>query len=109
LYGHGGIEIEDTVIIGPHSLIAASSHIVGGKVECRFAGEMARGVRIGRNCWLGGRVTVLDGVVISEGAVIGAGSVVTRDVAAGCMVVGVPARPVRRVGLNPLYGCTTVE
>jgi maltose O-acetyltransferase len=46
--------------------------------------------------WLGGRVTVCPGVQISDGAVIAAGSVVTRDVPSGAVVGGNPARPLRR-------------
>jgi len=52
------------------------------------------GIVIEDNVWLGAGVTVLDGVRIGEGAVVGAGSVVTRDVPAGVTVGGVPAKPI---------------
>jgi maltose O-acetyltransferase len=50
-------------------------------------------VRIGSDVWIGGGAIILPGVTIGDGAVIGAGSVVTRDVGAGATVMGNPARP----------------
>ncbi|NEB07042.1 DapH/DapD/GlmU-related protein, partial [Streptomyces sp. SID13726] len=55
-------------------------------------------VVLGRNVWLGANVTVLPGVTIGDDAVVGAGSVVTRDVPARTVVVGTPARVVRWLG-----------
>jgi maltose O-acetyltransferase len=49
-------------------------------------------VRIGRDVWIGGGAIILPGVTLGDGAVIGAGSVVTRDVGADQIVVGNPAR-----------------
>ncbi len=54
--------------------------------------EFGKPITIGRDCWLGGGCIVLPGVTIHDGAVIGAGSVVTRDVVAGAIAVGNPAR-----------------
>jgi acetyltransferase-like isoleucine patch superfamily enzyme len=51
--------------------------------------------RIGDRVWVGANVTILKGVTVGDDAVIGAGSVVTKDVPAGAIVVGVPARVVR--------------
>ena len=50
-------------------------------------------MRIGSDVWIGGGAIILPGVTIGDGAVIGAGSVVTRDVEAGITVAGNPARP----------------
>ena len=55
--------------------------------------EWGRPIRIGRNVWIGGGAIILPGVTIGDDALIGAGSVVTRDVPAGATVVGNPARP----------------
>ncbi len=57
--------------------------------------EFGRPVRIGNGVWLGGRVIINPGLSIGDDAVIGAGSVVTGDVAAGAVVAGVPAMPLR--------------
>ena len=55
-------------------------------------------VRIGRNCWLGAGVIVLPGVSIGDNTVIGAGSVVTRDMPANVLAVGNPCRVLRELG-----------
>ena len=55
-------------------------------------------VRIGRNCWLGAGVIVLPGVTIGDNSVIGAGSVVTKDIPANVVAVGSPCRVVRPIG-----------
>ncbi len=57
----------------------------------------AKPVRIGNDCWLGANVTVCPGVTIGDNCVIGAGSVVTRDIPEGCLAVGVPCRVIRRL------------
>ena len=57
----------------------------------------ARPVHIGNNCWFGANVTVCPGVTIGDGCVIGAGSVVTRDIPAGHLAAGVPCRVLREI------------
>jgi maltose O-acetyltransferase len=59
--------------------------------------EAAKPITIGDNVWLGGGVIVLPGVTIEENSVIGAGAVVTKDVPAGCVAVGNPARVVKSI------------
>ncbi|GGQ18622.1 maltose O-acetyltransferase [Streptomyces mutabilis] len=59
--------------------------------------EAALPITIGDNVWLGGGAIVLPGVTIGDNSVIGAGAVVTKDVPAGVVAVGNPARPVRKV------------
>ena len=54
-------------------------------------------VRVGNKAWIGFNVIVLKGVTIGEGAIVGAGSVVTRDVPAFTIVAGNPARPIREL------------
>lgn len=56
----------------------------------------SRPVQIGCNVWIGEHVCIMPGVTIGDGAIIGAGAVVTSDVPANCIVVGAPARTVRR-------------
>lgn len=58
---------------------------------------MGSPIEIGEDCWLGGNVVVLPGVTIGRGATVGAGSVVAKDVPEFCVVVGNPARVVKKV------------
>lgn len=90
----GGITIGDDCLVGHNAVIATLQHDLH---PARRGDLHPAPVVIGRNVWLGANVTVLPGVTIGEDAVIGAGSVVTRDVPAGCVAVGSPARVVRRV------------
>lgn len=67
-------------------------------VEQRNRGlERALPVTVGDDCWIGARVSVMPGVSIGAGCVIGAGSIVTKDVPAGWLAMGVPCRRVRPV------------
>jgi acetyltransferase-like isoleucine patch superfamily enzyme len=92
----GPVAIGSDTIVGEGLSIQAENHRFGsGDEPIRLQGETRRGVRIGRGCWLGARVTVLDGVTIGDGAVVAAGAVVTRDVPSRSVVAGVPARFVK--------------
>ena len=55
-------------------------------------------MHIGKNCWLGTGVIVLPGVSIGDGTVVGAGSVVTKDLPSGVLALGTPCRVVRALG-----------
>ncbi len=77
--------------IGPAVQIYAADH-PRDPAQRRQGLEFGRPVRIGRNVWIGGGAIILPGVTVGDDAVVGAGSVVTRDVAAGTTVVGNPAR-----------------
>jgi acetyltransferase-like isoleucine patch superfamily enzyme len=55
---------------------------------------------IGRKVWLGAAATVLPGVTIGDGAIVGAGAVVTKDVPANAIVAGVPAKLIRMTGFD---------
>jgi maltose O-acetyltransferase len=87
---------------GRHCFLGPGVHVytVTHPVEAagrRKGTEWTRGVTVGDDVWIGGRAVVLCGVRIGDGAVIGAGAVVTRDVAAYTLVAGSPARVVRRL------------
>jgi acetyltransferase-like isoleucine patch superfamily enzyme len=56
-----------------------------------------RPVHLERNCWLGANVTILPGITVGENAIVGAGAVVTKDVPANTVVVGNPARIIRKL------------
>jgi maltose O-acetyltransferase len=90
------IEIGDRVLFGPNVQLYAATHPV--EAERRREGlEYALPITIGDDVWLGGTVVVLPGVTIGDRAVVGAGSVVTRDVPAEVVAAGNPYRPLREL------------
>jgi maltose O-acetyltransferase len=91
------IEIGDDLQMGPAVQLYAGTHPLD-RAE-RVAGwETAKPIRIGHGVWFGGGAIVLPGITIGDGAVIGAGSMVTRDVPADTVVAGNPARIIRNLG-----------
>ena len=90
------ITIGDDVLIGPNVQLLTPTHPVEPGPR-RDKWEGAAPITIGHNVWLGGAAIVLAGVTIGDDSVVGAGAVVTRDVPAGVVAVGNPARVLRRV------------
>ena len=85
------VTIGDKTQIAPGVQILTADH--PRSPEVRASGlEFGRPIHIGRNVWIGGGAIILPGVTIGDDALVGAGSVVTRDVPAGATVVGNPAR-----------------
>jgi acetyltransferase-like isoleucine patch superfamily enzyme len=91
------VAIGDLTIIGEHSTIADSAHLRTPPGTPVHHATSTAAVVIGANCWLGAGVVVAAGVTIGDQCFIGAGSVVTRDVEAGWLAAGIPAKPVRRL------------
>lgn len=90
------ITIGDRTLIGPNCNIICTNHAIDA--DARLRGEFNnRPITIGDRVWIGANVTILPGVTIGSRAVIGAGSVVTKDIPAGVVAVGNPCRPVRTV------------
>jgi maltose O-acetyltransferase len=88
------VTIGDDVQIGPNvQLLTATHPLEPGPRRDKW--EAARPIAIGNNVWLGGGVIVCPGVTIGPDTVVGAGSVVVRDLPAGVVAVGAPARVVR--------------
>lgn len=86
---HGGIYIDDGALIGHHATLVTLNH----DPDPDKRGDMHPApVHIGKRVWLGANVTVLPGVTIGDGAIIAAGAVVTKDIPAGGVAMGVPAR-----------------
>ncbi|EAQ40278.1 putative acetyltransferase [Dokdonia sp. MED134] len=92
----GGVEIGDRTLIGYRTLISSANHNIPSNREHIFgSGHTAKKVTIGRDCWIGGNSVIVAGVTIGDGAVVGAGSVVTKDVKPYTVVGGVPAKFLR--------------
>ena len=94
IFGHGGVRVGKSAQIGPGTIVTTSGHDYRAtELELNLAP-----VDIGERVWIGGMATILPGVTIGDRAVIGAGAVVTSDIPADCLAVGVPAKVVRRFG-----------
>ena len=93
------IGIRPRTLLGPNCGFCSGTHPLDPALRNGIQGpELGKAIEIGEDCWLGGNVIVLPGVKIGKGAMIGAGSVVTRDVEAFCVAAGNPARVLRRIG-----------
>ena len=84
------VTIGNNVLIGPHVMISTATHPLD-PIE-RQHQEYGANVSIGNNVWIGGNVSILPGVTIGDNCVIGAGSVVTRDIPINSVAVGNPCR-----------------
>ena len=92
------IFIGDYTMLGPNVVIATAGHPILPELRGERALQYNLPVRIGKNCWLGAGVIVMPGVTIGENSVIGAGSVVTRDIPPNVVAVGSPCRVLRPIG-----------
>ena len=91
------IYVGDCTMFGPNVVVATAGHPILPELRER-ALQFNMPVHIGRNCWLGAGVIVLPGVTIGDNSVIGAGSVVTKDIPANVIAVGNPCRVLREIG-----------
>ncbi len=98
LSAYGGVTLDDEVMLAPYTVIVTGNHIKEDG-SYRFGKPDKRNpVYIGRGSWVGAGVKIMPGVTIGEGSVCAAGSVITKDVASNTIVVGVPAKKLRRSG-----------
>ena len=97
LVDDGQIFIGDHVLIGPMVTIVTAGHPVEPDLR-RKGWQFNRDVVIGNNVWIGAQAVILPGVKIGENSVIGAGSVVTKDIPANVVAVGNPCRVLREIG-----------
>lgn len=89
--------------LGPHAIVnhgACVDHDVraGEALHVSPRAALAGHVRLGARCWIGIGAVVINGITLGDDVTVGAGAAVVRDVAAGCTVVGVPARRRERGG-----------
>lgn len=90
------IYVGDCTMFGPNVTLATAGHPILPELRERGL-QFNMPIRIGRNCWLGAGVIVLPGVTIGDNVVVGAGSVVTKDLPDNVVAVGTPCRVLREV------------
>lgn len=93
----GNISIEDDVLLGPEVFITDHNHGMDPNYRGGYSSQplIIKDVRIGKGVWLGQRVCVMPGVTIGEHSIIGANSVVTKDIPPYTIAVGSPAKAVK--------------
>ena len=90
------VKFGDNVFIGPNCGFYTAIHPINPE-ERNQGLEYAKPINVGNNVWFGGNVTVLGGVTIGDNAVIGAGSVVVKDIPANSIAVGNPCKPIKNI------------
>lgn len=90
------VKFGDNVFIAPNCSFYTAGHPLD--YEMRNKGlEYAKPITVGNNVWIGGNVCVLPGVTIGDNVVIGAGSVVNKDIPSNCVAVGNPCRVIKQI------------
>jgi len=97
LGGAGGLTIGDNCIIGQYLSCHPENHNFGGAELIRHQGISRKGIKIGKNCWIGAKVTILDGVTIGDNCVIAAGAVVTKSMPSDVVIGGIPAKVIKQI------------
>ncbi|UCC39327.1 MAG: acyltransferase [Candidatus Aminicenantes bacterium] len=92
--GYGGLKIGNNSGIGPYSMVHTANHAFDEKKVSQTQWDK-KPVTIGEDCWIGMGVCILPGVTIGDRVIIGAGSVVAKDVPSDVIAVGNPCRPVK--------------
>lgn len=89
-------------MIGPSVTIAATSHPTEINARRRIVGStFSKEVTIGNDVWIGGNCVIMPGIKIGSGVVVGANSVVTKDIPDFCIALGSPAKVIRKVDRVP--------
>ena len=91
------IYVGDNTMFGPNVVLATAGHPICPELREKVY-QYNMPVRIGKNCWLGAGVLVVPGVTIGDNVVIGAGSVVTKDIPSNVIAVGNPCKVLREIG-----------
>lgn len=92
----GGIEIGNDVIMGQNIRFHSENHNYSNlEIPIRLQGVNQKGIKIGNNCWIGSGVVFLDGVNVGSGCVIGANTLVNKDIPDNAVVAGNPLRVIK--------------
>ncbi|MBO6515839.1 MAG: acyltransferase [Bacteroidia bacterium] len=111
LGGGGGLSIGDDCIIGQYFSCHPENHLYSDRESpIRLQGVERKGIQIGKNCWIGSKVSILDGVVLGDGCVVAAGAVVTKSFPENSILAGVPAKRIKsRVHESPKKNTTFLK
>lgn len=90
------IYVGEYTMLGPNVVLSSAGHPILPELREKIY-QYNMPIHIGKNCWLGAGVIVLPGITIGDGSVIGAGSIVTKDIPAGAIAVGNPCRVLREI------------
>lgn len=90
------IYVGDQTMFGPNCVLATAAHPILPELRAQEF-QYNQPIRIGKCCWLGAGVIVLPGITIGDGSVIGAGSVVTKDIPSNVVAAGSPCRVLRPI------------
>lgn len=92
----GGVEIGNDTIIGNYVSFHSENHIYNDlNIPIRKQGVNHQGIKIGNNCWIGAKVTFLDGSIIGNGCVVAAGAIVRGEFADNSVLGGIPAKIIK--------------
>ena len=91
------IYVGDGTMFGPNVVVATAGHPILPNLRGSAPLQYNLPVHIGKNCWIGAGALILPGVSVGDNTVIGAGSVVTKDIPANCVAVGNPCRVLREI------------
>ena len=95
IFGHGGVTVGDFAQIGPGALLTTTTHDMEHKMQASF-----HPIRIGNWSWIGANAIVLSGITIGEHCIIGAGSMVTKDIPSYSVAVGSPAKVIKNLTIK---------
>ncbi len=93
---YGGLKIGDKSLVGPCSAIHTANHETDPNKPLQEQGWIKQPVTIGKWVWIGMSVAILPGVTIGDGAIVGAGSVVTKDIPPWTVAVGNPCKVIKQ-------------
>lgn len=90
------IYVGDYTLFAPNVVVATAAHPILPEIR-KYGSQYNAPVHIGKNCWIGASAVILPGVTIGDNSVIGAGSIVTKDIPPNCVAVGNPCRVLREI------------
>lgn len=93
------VYLGDRVSIGPRVMLLALSHANASEIR-QSMNHNEEGIRIEDDCWIGAGAIILNGVTVGKGSIVGAGSVVTKNVDPYSVVVGNPAKKIKEITLE---------